>query len=496
MNHVDHDKRPYWTRLAVLLPVASLVVMAATGTAPVGAANVSSVGEIGLRATSIVDSSEPEPASADSTNEPAIDAEIARQTPVILARVQLEQAALSSGVDGLAVINADHDAGRLDLYWKGEVPESLRAEIDRVRERFTVVVHDAPYTWNEVAAEARRVLAEVKRLDGIGEVVVATAAEHDMSGVRVLVSQTPPTLAAAITHIDSHMPVRFEITQIRVPQLAPTGWRWDDLPPWTGGAVIERPVLFGLDVVRCSTAFTARTADNTIRGVFSAKHCGTNASWRTAVSHGPIGTSNLWFSDIDVMGIFWPTDSPAYLGFEGRVFSGVYNGSARIGVAASSWSGLNDIVCTSGGYTGSNCRQRVIDRNLFFEDPFGGPLFATLQMDGLAAVGQGDSGGPVYAAGLSNTIAHGVISAIQTGPGRATECMGWVPDGRQCSDLALHAELQPVLNTLGMQVIQPSESDSAPTLAPGAFGQSSSGQRNPELSGEVRLTPANGNNAR
>jgi hypothetical protein len=41
-------------------------------------------------------------------------------------------------VDGLAVVNADHETRRLDLYWKGDLPEPLRSTVERVRERFTV----------------------------------------------------------------------------------------------------------------------------------------------------------------------------------------------------------------------------------------------------------------------------------------------------------------------------------------------------------------------
>jgi hypothetical protein len=249
------------------------------------------------------------------------------------------------------------------------------------------------------------------------------------------------------------------------------------------GAVIERTEFFGLSTIRCSTAFTARTQDDTVRGVFSAKHCGVNESWRTAVGHGPVGVSNLSFSDIDVMGVLWPTSSPAYPGFEGRVFDGAHNSFSKRGVIGSGLSGLDDIVCTSGGYTGIDCRQRVFERNLFFGDPFGGPLFATEQMDGLAAVGQGDSGGPVFAAGLSSTFARGVISAISQGEGRATECLGWVPGSRQCSDWALHAEIQPMLTTLGMQVIHWSESDATGPVPESTVG----GQAPLDLAGEFQV---------
>lgn len=413
-----------------------------------------------------------------------LELEIARQVPVIMARTDLEEAAAQTGA-GPALVNADHAAGRLDLYWKGALPEPLRSAVERVRQRFTVVVHDAPYSWTELAQEARRLLVAARTVDGL-EGLVATAVEHDLGGVRLLVPELPATPASITAQLDSHLPLRLEVTKLERPRVKPADWRWDDLPPWTGGAVIERTEFFGLSTIRCTTAFTARTADDTIRGVFSAAHCGTNESWRTAVSEAPVGVSNLWFSDTDVMGIVWQTSNPVYLGFEGRVYDGAHDSGHKRGMIGSSWSGLDDIVCTSGGFSGINCRQRVFDRNLFI-DPFGGPLFATAQMDGLAAVGQGDSGGPVFAAGLSSSIAHGVISAIAQGEGRATECLGWDPDeDRECSDWALHAEIQPVLDTLGMQVIHWSESDAAGTAAESVVDR----QAPPPLTGEFHQSPA------
>lgn len=166
-----------------------------------------------------------------------------------------------------------------------------------------------------------------------------------------------------------------------------------------------------------------------------------------------MGIANVLFGDIDVAAITWPTSTPGFPGFAGQVYSGVFNGSAAMRVGGSGWSGMHDVYCTSGGYSGINCRQRVIDRLIFLGEPFGGPLFLTEQLDGIAAVGSGDSGGPVFHHGGNAALARGVISAVALDrPNR--QCVGWNPDGtRECSDWALHAELQPVLDTLGMRVI-------------------------------------------
>jgi hypothetical protein len=58
-----------------------------------------------------------------------------------------------------------------------------------------------------------------------------------------------------------------------------------------------------------------------------------------------------------------------------------------------------------------------------------------------------------------------------------------VPEGRQCSDWALHAEIQPVLTTLGMQVIHWSESDAAGPVPESTVG----GQAPLDLAGEFHV---------
>lgn len=449
-------------KLRIVAIVATLSPMVVAGGPQPGVGTNDSFGLVTV--THQATGSIPKQGSAEAADVPQ---EVIAQEPLIKARIELEEAAARSGVDGLAVVNARHGEGRLDLYWKGEIPKVVAEAIARVEQKFDVVVHDAPYTYVQVVAEIKRILALKSKRHDMGYVLGAAAA-HDLSAIRILVAEMPSNVGAARSAINSNMALTFEEARWAAnmkpavavsrrgdqPPVKPAvaGWRWDDQPPFIGGAVIEHSGF--LSLTRCTSAFAARNAADNIRGVFFARHCTDHGDdWETPVGGRGVGIANVLFGDIDVAAITWPTSTPGFPGFAGQVYAGVFNGSAAMRVNGSGWSGMNDVYCTSGGYSGINCRQQVIDRNIFLGEPFGGPLFLTRQLDGIAAVGSGDSGGPIFHNGGNGASARGVISAVDTrSPNR--QCVGWNPDNdRDCSDVALYAELQPVLDTLGMTVI-------------------------------------------
>lgn len=79
-----------------------------------------------------------------------------------------------------------------------------------------------------------------------------------------------------------------------------------------------------------------------------------------------------------------------------------------------------------------------------------GPGFWTTQLDGLAAAGQGDSGGPAYVRGSTGIEASGVIVAID-GRGQAP-CLG-IPLVRDCSTTVFSVSLNLPFEDLGLQLL-------------------------------------------
>jgi hypothetical protein len=395
----------------------------------------------------------PQPAGDEGDGGEQLTEEARRQAPLTEAKAELDQAAAETGVDGLATITPDFGANRLHLYWKGELPVALREAVERVRTRFDVTVHDAPYSWTELDAQIRKILRVIEEDKALG-FISAVAMEPDASGIKVLVSDpshsTEHAESAIRSAIGPSVALRFAFEDWAV-DIKPTvaGSRWDDRPPFIGGAVIEKYWLGLFLDGRCSTAFTVRNSANTVGGVLTAKHCGEDEDWYTPGGNY-VGSSNLVLSDRDIMGMVWPTSTPGYPGFSGKVYTGGHTSSTMGAISGSGYSAVDSLYCLSGGYSGTMCSNRVIARNVY-PPGLGGPMFVTRQTEGTAAAGNGDSGGAAYYLGTTRS-ARGVISAIDAN--RSRTCRG-IPgdDSRTCSDTVYHVELQPALNGLGLQVI-------------------------------------------
>lgn len=133
---------------------------------------------------------------------------------------------------------------------------------------------------------------------------------------------------------------------------------------------------------------------------------------------------------------------------QGAIYDGpsFYNGDTNNGKPVAGYAGtaVGDRFCTSGSYSGTICNIRAMVVGVTINMGGYGEVKKTVlseQQDGIAAVGNGDSGGPVFQpTGTNNSqaTARGTISAI---PGQSVywrPCQGvpGVPNdqqGRHCS---------------------------------------------------------------
>lgn len=381
-----------------------------------------------------------------------LNEEAKKQIPLNDARMELEQVAAEAGADGFAAISPDFDNDRLDVYWKGELPSVLRERITQIRERFTVVVHEARYTWAELDVRIRRLQAVVTA-DERFSFVAAIAMEPDRSGIRILVTHpneiTEAAEALILTIMEPRIPFHLDYKDFVVGiKPVAAGSRWDDQPPFYGGSVIETREFVILTGALCSTAFAVRNAANTERGVLTAKHCGEYEDWYTPGDEH-VGVSNTIHDDNDSMGIMWGTAALGFPDFVGRIYHGSYTTSRSGGISGSGLSVADELLCTGGAFSGTMCSNKVIYQDLYFSGV--GPMFVTRQTEGNAAAGNGDSGGPVYRLEPDARYARGVISAIDSNRLRA--CRGVPGDNeRECSDTVISVELQPALADLGLFV--------------------------------------------
>ena len=97
-------------------------------------------------------------------------------------------------------------------------------------------------------------------------------------------------------------------------------------------------------------------------------------------------------------------------------------------------------MCYSGSYSGTVCNNYVDNTNV--TACYGAPypcyngLVATYQTTGVAAAGQGDSGGPVYGTINGQPYAVGIISGIYE---PLSTCSG--DTGRDCSVYAIYSPI-------------------------------------------------------
>ena len=222
--------------------------------------------------------------------------------------------------------------------------------------------------------------------------------------------------------------------------------RWDDSPPWWGGAAWRNTATGG----GCSTGFGVFQGG--VSRVLSAAHCANLnvlATDPTGQTIGVVGTRNV------------STDTLLLNGSSGgRVFN---NSTTAAGAVVSEFSNqvigatasqVGNFVCTSGAYSGTRCSIQVKARNLCINVRNFGTVCGQVQAEnttGTNAVGQGDSGGPVEIVNAANTLqvwATGTTTAIDD-TNTTVPCTGYVTTGRVCAWRMYYEDILSGMNGVG-----------------------------------------------
>jgi hypothetical protein len=117
-------------------------------------------------------------------------------------------------------------------------------------------------------------------------------------------------------------------------------------------------------------------------------------------------------------------------------------------------------VVASGGFSGSSVLWLTNSTTTYINlEGVGtvGPGYWALQPDHVASVGQGDSGGPVaqtvsLSDGSLAVMAGGVVTAIATDAQYRGACQGYQYDGRECSTLSFHVDIEPIMGHWGVTI--------------------------------------------
>lgn len=317
--------------------------------------------------------------------------------------LRAEQQRLNAAADKIVAANGNGFAGivaapenrELRVYWAGKAPEKL---IKDVGQAVPVKVLPAAYSEKQLLTEAAKVVKQTG--------VTSVAPKVDGSGLAV------STKDGARSALASSVPV--DVTTAAPETIASRG---NDSPPYWGGA------KWG----GCSTGFAVW--HNGVTKMLSAGHCANNG-WGAYDGGG------------DFMG-YVEHDNDAFdrllinTWSAGRVYDGgvgVNEFSKPVAYAAHSYVG--NWVCASGAYSGAWCGIQVKQVNVTLW--VGYYIFQTVmaeQVNGIAPVGNGDSGGPVFdltpdwnydiAKGTNTAIDLGAQTTCQGTPGSATRRCAW-----------------------------------------------------------------------
>ncbi|MGW8847778.1 hypothetical protein ACWGNE_08350 [Streptomyces xiamenensis] len=345
---------------------------------------------------------------ADFELSPEMAAMLEREQPLADAAAEVRAFANGDGVSGLGGLIADSDLMTLHLYWKGPIPSALRSKVEQIRERHgvTVAIHPAAYTQALLETEARKVMEDT--VSSPQNEVVLAGPLPDGSGLRVAVDSgsarpavsDPPHLASPQDHdLPTSVPIVFEDG----PKVELAS-RESDTLPINGGARITAQG-------RCSAAFGVWRRDLE-ESILSAAHCGPYHWYNTAGAY--LGPSAIMAPDIDTQVI----DAPGRAGmWHGQVTASGAPGpdetilpvsnlhQAVVGLhvhtsGASSGTRLSILVTGTSGII--NVGGSLIYEQVTGEQATRGP-----------AVGNGDSGGPVFRYAPNNRVeAAGIITAI------------------------------------------------------------------------------------
>jgi hypothetical protein len=279
----------------------------------------------------------------------------------------------------------------LDVYWKGDLPGEVEAEIARQREAgVDVVVTPAPYSSSELRAAQKLIVDSADRYPGLS--VLAPRPEAD--GLVAYV--TDPKKAQ---NFEFPVPVTIESGEA-----LPLFGRNDDTPPFWGGASVR------INGGGCTTGFAVKQMliGEISRGILSAGHCDPSghATWTTPTGR-VLGTTTRV--------VPWSDTAYVRTSSAGRVYTGPVGSTTSKAILGPVPNFPGQFVCTEGAATGEHCfvQNFFVGAVTFVNGwPVFGVTLATNITGGFAA-GQGDSGGPVIMS--SNPVAGLAAGIISVG---------------------------------------------------------------------------------
>jgi len=281
-----------------------------------------------------------------------------------------------SGFTGIVASPQDR---RLRLYWHGVPPDPVLELVGELRREVPIDLLPAPYPLSELREQQELIAPEpgvsavFPHIDGSGLTVEFAGSEADARAVPAIAGATVP------------------VTIVPDATVEPTdcSGRQDDCSPYSGGG---RYVTGSL----CTTGFTLRYQLLTIPPtapsyrILSAGHCGSNGA---TVKDGGGQMIGSVVNDLDSADLLQIAPSRT-VGLGPTVFTGPVGSTSTKVVKKAADSFVGNWVCPSGASTGEHCEVIVDAVNVTILGTVKTIRASHYYLD-QAAVGKGDSGGPV-----------------------------------------------------------------------------------------------------
>jgi hypothetical protein len=292
--------------------------------------------------------------------------------------------------EGFAGIVAAPQNRDVRVYWKGDVPASLRALASGL---------DVPVKFLPAKFTERELLAETKRL-GADPQVRSVGPEVDGSGLRINVTSAGRQAIQSGTGLLGTTTVPLHLESGPEPSAL---LRQNDIAPYWGGAWFTTPSALG-----CSTGFAINWGG--LDHMLSAGHCGNNGEIAVDGGGNPaIDTMGTVFNDVPVRDTMM-IDTPS----QGNIYIGPWDSNTGMDVIGAEADIVGNLVCTSGARSGEHCGLTVTHVNQ--TDNGWSPLTRAVHPSGGCAAAGGDSGGPVFRYSSDGwPIGRGTISTGRRG---------------------------------------------------------------------------------
>lgn len=329
-------------------------------------------------------------------------------------------------IDRLGGAITDPFQSFMTLYWKGEIPASVQAIIDRHADTVPVRVVPRNYTFVELQQESHRLLTSMV---AEGAPVQMTAPDIETNGVIVRIIGNTENAKASTVLSTAKVPVKVEYGHVPIQASS----RYDDSSPYYSGARANA----------CTVGWPVWTSAGA--RITTAAHCG---------DHG----TGFYDGGGDYMGHLYNVvkgkDSALInaLG-AGRMWDGPWN-TPDYTKRITGYAGLaiGFLMCSSGSYSGVTCgiNPRRFGVGMVIQGYIVSPAVEVEQVDNGPLWGRGDSGGPVFSLSGSNINdiwARGTIAAVDPHRDFVRNCAG-LPD-RNCSQRGYIIDMNNVLAAVG-----------------------------------------------